>query len=121
MHKHLSESHSRSLPIGVEFPGLLKCLGCSRQLAFCKQQVAAHLVCDCKLRKDGQRALDSCVRLRESLQLYQRTGRQAQEIGILRVLLQQDGADSFRRFDLASLQKRQCLLKLFLVCYFIGN
>ncbi len=80
-----------------------------------------HLVCDCKLRKLGQCTFDSCIRLGKSPELYQRPSRQAQEIGILRVLLQQAGADSFRGFDLASLQKRQCLLKLFLVCYFIGN
>ena len=65
--------------------------------------------------------IDSCICLIVSLELHQRTSRQAQEIGILGVLLQQVGANGFRGFNLASLQIRQCFLKLFLVCYFIGN
>jgi hypothetical protein len=39
---------------------------------------------------------DARVRLIESLQLYQYTSRQAQEIGILRVLVQRVGADGIR-------------------------
>ncbi len=54
---------------------------------------------------------DSRVRLIESLKLYQRPSRQAQEVGFLRVLVQGTGADEFRGFGLAILQKRLCLLK----------
>ena len=62
---------------------------------------------------------DSRTGLIESAELYQRTARQAQEIGILRVLLQQVGADGFRGFGLAALQKLLCLL--ISLCYFMGN
>ncbi len=54
---------------------------------------------------------DSRVRLIESLKLYQRPSRQAQEVGFLRVLVQGTGADNLRGFGLASLQIRLCLLK----------
>ncbi len=53
---------------------------------------------------------DSRIGLIESAKLYQRTGRQAQEVGILRVLIQQVGTDGFRGFGLAALQKPLCLL-----------
>jgi hypothetical protein len=52
-------------------------------------------------------------------ELYQRTGRQDQEVGILRVLIQQVGADGFRGFGLAALQKLLSLLVT--LCYFMRN
>lgn len=55
--------------------------------------------------------IDSRFCLIKSAELYQRTGRKAQEIGILRVLVQLLGADSFRGFGVAVLQERLCLLK----------
>ncbi len=48
---------------------------------------------------------DSRIGLIESAELYQRTGRQAQEVGILRVLIQQVRTNGFRGFGLAALQK----------------
>ncbi len=62
---------------------------------------------------------DSRIGLIESAKLYQRTGRQAQEVGILRVLIQHVGTNGFRGFGFAAVQKLLCLLKP--LCYFLGN
>ena len=117
--KHFSEFHACSLPLGVEFQGLLKGIGRGARLALCEQKIAAYLVWACKLRIDGQGMFDARVRLIESLKLYQYTSRQAQEIGILRVPVQCVGADGIRRSGLACLQERLCLLKKFLLFYFL--
>jgi len=109
------------LPLGVEFQDLLKCFGRGGQLALSEQQLAARLVCAIKLWEDGQCTLDSRIRLIEAFELKQRKSRQAQEVGILGVLVKRAGADGFRGFGLASLQKRLCLLKPLLLFYFMGN
>ena len=62
---------------------------------------------------------DSRISLIKSAELDQRTGRKAQEVGILRVLVQQVGANGFGGFGLAALQKSLCLLEP--LGYFTGN
>jgi hypothetical protein len=99
----------------------MKCFGRGGQFALRQQQLAARLVCTLEFGKDGHCAFDSRARLIEALELYQRTRRQAQEVGILRVPAQRTGADGFRGFSLTGLQELLCLLKQFVCFYFMGN
>ena len=85
------------------------------------EEIASYIVRQRKLGIYGHRAIDSIVRLVESLELYERSGRQAQEIGVFRMLVEQTGANSFCGLGLARLQIRLRLLEELTLFCLLGN
>jgi hypothetical protein len=82
-------------------------------------QFALCLVRSGKLRIDGPCTLNACIGLIETTQFDERACGQAEEIGIIRVLIEPIRADGFGRLVLTTLQ--EVLRFPELPCYFPRN
>ncbi len=109
--QQLPESHTGLLSLGIEFQGLAIRIDGIVYQALRHQQFRASLIRTSKLRIERPGALDALIGIGVAAEFDQRAGRQAQEVGVVRLPAQNIRANRFGRRRLTALQKALRFLK----------